>query len=365
MNREFIILLFSFFVASFISCNGSLSADNFEDSSFDSREDSLFRFIHISDTHGSTVTIDAVNEFCKLHPCDFIALTGDVVPNSNIIKSISKSRYDYLIIPGNHDADEKDGPGQYGFRTEFLDVLKLSVLYPEQKANYWYKDYEKLGKKLRVIGLDQFELNSFSNPSGLYAVMTQAQVNWFISVLEDSYDVDGLVVLIHMGFGNSSKGQRDTSVHNSFISELANLYNNSYDFYGPEDPYMIPEIINAYVTGEDFEKTYNKGNRYVKNASTHFEIPHNNFIGYFGGHLHWDEIEYLSAFPSQLQCLVAYCGQGTGSKLNDLSKSDYDYNFNLVDIDLFSNQLVITREGARQTIKGNSRNSIKFSLFTD
>ena len=327
--------------------------------------DSIFRFIHISDTHRSTVTIDAVNEFCKQHPSDFVALTGDVVPNTNIIKSISNSSCDYLIIPGNHDADENDGLGQYRFRTEFLDIINHSVLYPERKVNYWYKDFEKLGKKLRVIGLDQFELNSFSNPLGIRALMTQTQISWFLTVLEDSSNVDGLVILIHMGFGNSAKGQRDTSVHNSFISELANLYNNSYDFYGPDDPYMIPEIINAYVTGENFEKIYNKGSRYEKKVSTHFENPHNNFIGFFGGHLHWDEVEYLSGFPSQLQSLVAFCGSGAGSKLNDLLKSDYSYNFNVVDIDLFSNVLMITRRGACRTISGNSRNFIKFPLFSE
>ncbi len=365
MSRKYFFLLFSLVFVSLIGCNGSLSADNNEDSSFDSRVDSLFRFIHISDTHGSTVTIDAVNDFCSKHRCDFVILTGDIVPNDRVIKSIRSSNIDYLVIPGNHDAYEKEGPGQFGFRSSFLNVIDMPVHFPEDNTNYWFKDYEKNGKVLRVIGLDQFEQNSYGNTPGLFAMMTQKQIDWFVSLLERSHDVDGILILIHMGFGNSVKGQRDTSNHNEFISELASSYSNSYDYYGPEDPFMIPEIINAYVTGENFEKIYNKGSRYEKKVSTHFENPHNNFIGFFGGHLHWDEVEYLSAFPSQLQSLVAFCGSGAGSKLNDLLKSDYSYNFNVVDIDLFSNVLMITRRGACRTISGNSRYFIKFPLFSE
>lgn len=356
------ILFFLFFLLFLSNCHG---VQPFEDVEKIDNEiiDSVFRFIHLSDTHSSTISIDAANSFCLKNHCDFAILTGDVLPNTNLLKSISSAPIDYLIIPGNHDADKHDGLGQYGFRSSFLNKLKTSVVYPDVTNNYWYKDYEKYGKRLRIIGLDQFELDSYGSPSGLLALMTQKQIDWLLSILKDSGSMDGIIVLIHMGFGDALKGQRDTSNHNEFISEFANKYNNSYDFYGPEDPYLIPEIIDAYTKGESIDKTYNKGGDYEIIVKADFSGQSNNFIGYYGGHLHWDEIEYLNDFPTQLQCLIAFCGSGIGSKCNDLVKTDYPYLFNVVEIDFGHKTMKITREGASLTSSGKKRKSIDFKLF--
>lgn len=321
--------------------------------------DSLFRFIHISDVHGSTITIEEVNKYCEKHRCDFVILTGDVQPSDAIIDAINKSTIEYLIVPGNHDAYHLDGPGQYGFRQSFLNTINSTVIFPSDSINYWYKDVEKSGKKLRIIGLDQFESDSFSN--SYLAVMTQQQIDWFIGILEKSRDIDGVMVLIHMGFGNSKKGQRDTTYINDFISEYSHSYPNAYDFYGPEDPYMIPEIMDAFISGTNIDKTYNAHSRIAHRIRTHF-ADSGRFVGFFGGHLHWDEIEYLSDFPSQLQLLIAYCGNGLGSKWNDLIKEKCNYNFNVVDVDFFSKHIVIKREGAKMTLSGKLRNTISFNL---
>lgn len=362
MNNKLLFLLFSFCIVIGASCNDSLSPDYREDSTGEDSIDSLFRFIHISDTHGSTVTIDAVNDYCSIHKCDFVILTGDVVPNKRIVESIKSSKTDYLIVPGNHDAYEDEGPGQFGFRTSFLDTIDMPVSFPDKKINYWYRDYEKSGRILRVIGLDQFEQNSYGNTPGLFAMMTQQQIDWLIQLLENSGDVDGIVILIHMGFGNSNKGQRDTSNHNEFISELASSYNNSYDFYGPEDPFMIPEIIEAYSSGITLDKVYNQGTKYEIIVRTDFLKASDNFLGFFGGHLHWDEVEYLNSFPNQLQCLVAFCGSGKGSNWNDLTKTDFTYNFNVVVVDFASNSLRLERQGASRIISNKYRKGISFSF---
>ncbi len=363
MNNKILLFILGLYIIIGIGCSESLSLDYQEDGIVEDSIDSLFRFIHISDTHGSTVTIDAVNDYCSIHKCDFIILTGDVVPNKKIVESIKSSNTDYLIVPGNHDAYENEGPGQFGFRSSFLDTINMPVSFPDKKINYWYRDYEKNGKTLRVIGLDQFEQNSFGNTPGLFAIMTQQQIDWFIHLLEKSSEADGIVILIHMGFGNSNKGQRDTSNHNEFISELASSYNNSYDFYGPEDPFMIPEIMEAYSSGNNLDKIYNKGTKYEKIVRTDFSKASDNFVGYFGGHLHWDEVEFLNSFPNQLQCLVAFCGNGKGSNWNDLIKTDYTYNFNVVDVDFTSNSLRIVRQGASRTISKQNRKEISFPFW--
>lgn len=357
---ELLSLLLLLYVLS--DCNGIKQLDVIDRTEKDNI-DSVFRFIHISDTHGSIVSIDAVNRYCDKHTCDFAIITGDVLPNYRVLEAVTFGKCDYLIIPGNHDADDHDGLGQYAFRSSFLNKLNNSVNFPDSKVNYWYRDFEKFGKRLRVIGLDQFELDSYGSPSGIHALMTQEQIDWFVGLLMNSATVDGVIVLIHMGFGNAIKGQRDITNQNEFISELADKYNNSYDFYGPVDPFMIPEIIAAYTRGEALNKIYNKDSEYEITVNTEFNPSSNNFIGYFGGHLHWDEIEYLYFFPDQLQCLIAFCGSGIGSSWNDLIKTDYPYLFNVVEVDLWNNRLSITREGASNTISGHKRSCLTLDLI--
>ena len=164
---------------------------DFQDDIYSESIDSVFRFIHISDTHGSTVSIDAVNEYCQKHACDFILLTGDVVPNEKLVKSVLSSPIDYLVIPGNHDSYGPEGLGQFGFREQFQNLIENNVIFSDNSTNYWYKDYEKKGKKLRVIGLDQFEFDSFGRKHGYFDMMTQEQIDWFIKLLEESYEFDG------------------------------------------------------------------------------------------------------------------------------------------------------------------------------
>ena len=368
-NKIVLCLISALFVI--CSCNKS-EPDNIEQKSYvDSlyqtigKRDSLFTFIHLSDTHGTLTTIKPANEYAKAHPyCDFVALTGDVLPTESMTKTISSANVPYLVIPGNHDS-WAEGLGQWAFRSDFLNQLGNDVVFGNNTSNYWYRDVYNGDCTLRVIGLDQFELQDFDTPSGLRAIMTQGQVDWFIETLKDSYDVDGIVILIHMGFGNSSKGNRDITNETKFVSSLAKNYNNSYDFYGPDDPYMIPEIVNAYITGENISKTYVKGTAYEKIVETNFEGAHSNFVAYFGGHLHWDEIEYLNDFPNQLQCLVAYAGNGTGSSYNDLVKTssgEQSYNFNVNSINLRTRELLIERVGARRTVSETIRDTISFKF---
>ena len=75
---------------------------------------------------------------------------------------------------------------------------------------------------------------------------------------------------------------------------------------------LIPDIVNAYQTGENLNDKRYPNSAVVKDTltvTTNFQGPHDNFIAYFGGHLHWDVTETLPYNPRQLQMLLTYGGR--------------------------------------------------------
>lgn len=324
-------------------------------------------FMHISDTHGSSVSVIPMVEALNSTDCDFGIISGDILPDAYMMGWINRSSKPIFLIPGNHDIYE--GYGQYGFRENAINknTTISNVSYGNPQANYYSYDIKKNNYTLRVIALDQFEHDAVERLGFMEVIMSQTQIDWFIHVLEDSYSVDGIIVIIHEGFGNKFIGQRNVENTNNFISSLAADFPDSYDFFGAANPLMIPEIVEAYLTGDNIvNRSYPSGaDKITLNVTTNFKGQHHNFIAYFGGHLHWDEVEYLNSFPNQLIVLIAFGGNGTGSKWNDLIKigldSSYNINYNVVDFE--KKKFTIHRLGAKETISGVVRDSIAFDIL--
>jgi hypothetical protein len=328
-------------------------------------------FLHISDTHGSSISISPMISILNSSDCDFGIITGDVLLNSSMMSYIHNSEKPIFLVPGNHDAYDVPN-GQISFRNnlEYLHKKKI-VQYGNDESNYYYADILRNGKTTRVIGLDQYEIDKVGRAGTYDVVMSQSQIDWFIDLLTHSYDVNGLVVLIHNGMGNSAIGRRNVDNRNSFISTLSYNY-ASYLWYGSGNPLMIPEIINAYITGVNIkDKHYSSGYEgETITITTSFEGEHHNFVGYFGGHVHWDLCEYLPDYPKQLQILMCFSGFGTGKYMdvdyNDIIKSNSgedSYNINLNVIDYQMKSLNIYRLGARKLCTGGTRDSINFQIF--
>lgn len=364
-----VIYFFILFALCNLSCSSEKSINVINVlQSLDSHSSSEISFMHISDTHGSSISVVPMVEALNSSNCDFGIITGDILPDDNMINIINSYRKPVFLVPGNHDA--YDVYSQYGFRKSVIDrnTTISNVKYGDNNANYFYYDLHKDAKHFRVISLDQFELDAVGR-AGIYeVVMSQKQIDWFIEVLESSYNVDAFIVLIHEGFGNANIGSRDIKNVNKFVSGLAADYTNSYDFNGTANPLLIPDILHAYISGENIiNKTYASG---IESAPVHvttkFNGAHHNFIAYYGGHLHWDEVEYLNTHQEQLLSLIAYGGQGTGSGWNDLVKSNSgedSYNINYNKIDIEQKQLTIYRLGAKNTQGGTIRDSITFEIL--
>ena len=341
----------------------------------DSTNDRRMSFLHISDTHSVDVTLQPALEILNSDPTySFMILTGDFLPTEAMMQELLASEKPVFIIPGNHDSWDEGTTahalGQRGFREQVLDRLYPNgeVNFGEDSiSNYFYADVTQNGCTIRVIGLDLYEIETVGTTINNSVIFSQKQIDWLIEVLEDSYDKDGVIIMTHNGFGNSRCNRRDDSYINEFISIHAYDFFDTYNYFGTGDADMVPSIVEAYMTGENLTNaSFYGGYRIQKiNVTTNFDGPHNNFIAHYGGHIHFDVVEYLSGFPNQLMCIVAYGGRGKGNSWNDLIKTNTgedSYTINANNINFTTHEHQIVRLGSKQKDDGTLRQSILFTF---
>lgn len=345
----------------------------------DEASDRRMGFLHISDTHSVEATLAPALEILNSDPTySFMILTGDFLPTENMIQKVEASEKPVFIIPGNHDSWNEENVtysyGQQGFREQVLNRLYPNgeVNFGDDVANFFYADVTQNGCTIRVIGLDLYDFANMGRPVAMNSVVfSQKQIDWLIDVLENSGDKDGVIILTHNGFGNSKQNARDNYYVNEFVSINAYGFWDTYDFFGDGDAIMIPSIVEAYMTGNNLTDVQFKSGHKIKkvsqmiNVTTHFTEPHNNFIAYYGGHIHFDVVEYLSEFPNQLMSIIAYGGYGKGNAWNDLIKTttgEDSYTINANNINFTTHEHQIVRLGSKKKDDGTLRESILFNF---
>ena len=338
--------------------------------------DRCISYLHISDTHSVDVTLQPALEILNSDPTySFMILTGDFLPTEPMMQEVLTSEKPVYIIPGNHDSWDEgytaNAFGQTGFRQQVLNRIYPNgeVNFGDDVANYFYVDVTQNGCTIRVIGLDLYDFANAGKPMIANSVVfSQKQIDWLIDVLETSGDKDGVIILTHNGFGNVRSNPRDDNYVNEFVSINAHLFFDTYNYFGSGDADMVPSIVEAYMTGENLtDKEFYSGSRLEKiNVTTHFTEPHNNFIAHYGGHIHFDVVEYLSWHPRQLMSIIAYGGRGNGGReYNDLIKTDTgedSYTINASNINFTTHEHKIVRLGSKRKIDGTLRESILFNF---
>lgn len=337
-------------------------------------------FLHISDTHSVDVTLQPALEILNSDTTySFMVLTGDFLPTETMMQEVLASEKPVFVIPGNHDAWDKgvtsNSFGQQGFRELVLNRLypNNEVNFGDDVANYYYADVtNSQGCTIRIIGLDLYDFVNAGQPVAINSVVfSQKQIDWLIDVLENSGDKDGVIILTHNGFGNSIQNTRDPNYINEFVSINAYGWWDTYNYFGDGDAILIPSIIDAYMTGADLTDVEFKGGYKEKkvsqmiNVTTHFNEPHNNFIAHYGGHIHFDVVEYFSEFPKQLMCIIAYGGRGKGNSWNDLVKTNTgvdSYTINASNINFTNHEHKIVRLGSQKIDDGTLRQQISFNF---
>ena len=275
-----------------------------------------FKLVHISDIHVSDESIDnnrkdpknlkeaitfANQNNLKINA---LAATGDFIDYSSKKNALSflQSFFDNLYsvnntIPtfpcyGNHDSNTKDGEKESYINTSELynafDNRGNYSLQKENRKNYYYADVPNpMGGVIRFIALDMLD-----QPGNFYntlfnAIYSQEQINWLgnVALQKDMTDGHSVVVLTHYPF--QSRWGRHLQA-STFVHEWR----------------MIPEIIEAFRTKQNIEKSYKAhsvpaGTSEYINTNFDFSVTPGEFICHLAGHIHFTEIYPIERLSNQ------------------------------------------------------------------
>ena len=306
----------------------------------------LFTLAHLSDIHTDSKRYKNFQEF--VDGVDFInaaICTGDFViaakkEEFEFMKHVSFKK-PFIKVVGNHERA----------RTE---DATLPFVYKHMGMNtntgklYYYQDFEEF--KIRIIILNQFDIDIKSSINSAVEHYSQEQIDWFIEVLKDAQRKN-YAVAIAMHSSNldllpveNQKGfyQR----HYSWLGESGSVIS------GP----IIEDIVAAFRSGGSINKTYTYKDVPMKTvANTSFEQK-GIFMAYMVGHMHGDFIGYSKYHQDQLYlmmnvscCMPEFANYNYGEEVSDLPRvenTQCEDCFNVYSFDVENQMVKVVRVGA-------------------
>ena len=187
----------------------------------------------------------------------------------------------YLQVPGNHDVTGLTKKEYFDIVCTTVEKSAPSVVWGDREGSrtYGYMDFTdgRYEGDFRIIMLDPFDYDDglFGNTyQFISAVFSQKQTDWLIDVLLDAASKGlNVITMMHYSFGDST----------IFNEETANP-----DATFCQDPFMIPDIIDAIQQKSRLNKKYDD----VKNINNVFidrdftNVPDLEFVAHLFGHIH-------------------------------------------------------------------------------
>lgn len=365
---------------------GGLSLDEFIRYGINGESRTKVRFLHISDTHNIGNSVSKCKSLMDDDSdIDFTLHTGDVIPSGTTYDNI-KSKL--LIINGNHDIYDVYNKSQAAAVT----WLRSHCLLPNvawgddveingstSQSGYWYKDFTiSANSKLRIIALDQYELDRVANtPQALYVkAYSQAQLEWVAAKMRDLGADDYLVMVTHEPMvslrSDSITGfaLTEDTPDKLFVSDKLITDNRSYWSNIGNQP-VEQLLVSAYMKGSTLAAQASaiagvsslsylgSSIDMTKSVFDFSGVTPATFLFHACGHMHADITTYLNECPDQLMLLIdgALTNKDNGS---DLTRSGDNlingtwYCINDVTIDFSTKRIVIKRIGG-QTTDANGR----------
>ena len=286
-------------------------------------------FVHVADVHGDATRFENAVKIAEMVNADAILNVGDSVqyyPTDDIsflAESMNKVDFPMLPLVGNHESYTNTEQQMYEkviapFATGL--VLDTSVDY----STYYYRDFSD--KNLRIIGLNQFQYRGVSNMT-TERNYHQAQIDFLCNALISAPDNYGIIVMLHTPEAAPSK----SSGFDKFYQE-ERLYGNTAASIKP-----IYEIIDAYISGTVFNKTYNNisGNTPAEfSVNADFSEKNNSeFIAYVSGHFHADAVYYISGVTNKQLMLNSVCTNAWSHRNKDGTEgANYPYYCEMSDL---------------------------------
>lgn len=314
------------------------------------------QFLHVSDNHGIADYMGYASQFLSFCPAKFLINTGDLVVDKYTDShrtvdtyAVAAAKPVYLVL-GNHDyykcpSHQDQYDAWYGDAETEGTLNYHNTQLDGAVAEHTYYSVDNAAEKVKCIMLDMNDgwddsVVGWSDTLSIFAqgMMSQTQINWFISELQDAkangYHVCVFIHILAEGM------DRDKAIV-------------SFTDYPKEDIVenltFLHEIVDAFINGGTVEFTYD-GNAYSATFSAG-----GHFVSWFCGHTHWDSVGWIKNYPDQFAVVITrpnarqmYYG-GVGGSIR----------FNFVTIDTAQKSMAIYRVGEQSTVWGVDRKSFR------
>lgn len=284
-----------------------------------------FSMLVTTDPHGDATAMERSVEYLNDMPCfDCGVCLGDLQADTftdndgtwytNAIKDSSKP---WLTLIGNHDVGigksiASTGNQEQVYNKFIAPNLQYAGVTPDGKS-YYYKDFATY--KIRLICLNAYDVDNNDTSGSEYNVpryteyYSQAQIDWFVSLLANTPSDYHVMILTH----NTPKAStKDTSV---------NFNNKTYSF-SPESSQqgIVADIVDAWQRGTTLSHTYTCTDANLDSVTVSADFTSRGagvLICFLTGHMHVDAIGHITSFTNQN--VFTFASTNTGTWQNDWS----------------------------------------------
>lgn len=277
---------------------------------------------HTSDLHGDAQRAYNMMRYAKHYGIDECVVSGDATLYSKdgadyVFAAAKNAGVHVLFSMGNHEAQGLTPSAGVMFSTylsndaERLGYLKAADTITDR--GYYY--YDLSAKKIRFIVLDQYDGGVYGG-QGKAGRISQGQVDFLLNALRAPAGY-GIVVIMHSPENSLSKPTELAKFNTSTPLSGNNGDNYSYASSGSYNDTSRPisKIIDAFISRSTYSgswtATYNGASETVNVNADFTEYDSSvEFICYLSGHIHTDNIGYLSGTSNRQLMINITSGNG-------------------------------------------------------
>lgn len=290
-------------------------------------------------------------------------------PSDWYTHAVGKSQKPFFTVIGNHDGGEGTalataGSTQAVFET-FVEPTLDKIGIPDLETCYYAKTFTDHG--IVLIVLNDFDLpdtladsSNYLVPRNTYDFVSQAQVDWLISTLNNV--PNGYHVMIARHDSPSAA----TSV-DCVWTQPGMTAEGCGAIYSGE---IVPDIVNAWINGTSLSETYSPSSGFSSLGDITVDADFSSrgvgvFIGYIQGHTHTDVYAHDTKYPDQNVFVVTTSAndlyQGFRSDLPRVRGTKTDECFTVLSVDKANRAVNVVRVGSCITSEMTNRVMYRFT----
>ena len=336
-----------------------------------------FSILHMSDIHTSPGQLEEALEVAR-ERMDVVVNCGDDAngctkkDRHEVLRALKMTGKTvrkhntcaYAQTPGNHDVTGITKQEYFSHVCSIVSHYSKNVVWgdPEHYRAYGYIDFID-GKHMgdfRIIMLDPFDYNDGEFPKPydfMSAVFSQKQIDWFIDALVDAAS-KGLhvITVMHYSFGDNT----------AFSTVCAKP-----DATFHQDPFMIPDIINAVQNKKVMRASYpdDCGKNDINIERDFSNIADLDYVAHLFGHIHSKNAYQCQKTDGSKKYDILMLGEASlalrGTAVNEVAITPGTINdiaFSALQIDVLEKAIYRVSYGAYLKYDGsNSRRTEKIS----